>query len=116
MINRHTKNKLKTAGYFIKRLRDNGFETVRTFNGYSDLDPRKWTVLVDPGRSSVYITCYANISFNGEYMFAFDDGNQVFRNNYSLKTHSIEIVVNKLLESGVKQIKTPRNTINSKDE
>jgi hypothetical protein len=116
MINRHTKNKLKTAGYFIKRLRDSGFETVRTFNGYSDSDPRKWTVLVDPGQSSVFITCYENSSFKGEYMFAFEDGNRFFRNNYSLKTHSIEIVVNKLLESGVNQIKTPRNTINSKDE
>ena len=48
MIDKHTKNKLKTAGYFIKRLRDSGFETVRIFNGYSHSDPRKWTILVDP--------------------------------------------------------------------
>lgn len=116
MINRHTKNKLKTAGYFIKRLRDSGFETVRTFNGYSETDPRKWTVLVDPGNTSVFITCFENKPFKGEFLFTFDDGNQYFKNNYNLKTHSIEVVVNKLLENGVKQIKTPRNTLNNNDE
>lgn len=116
MINRHTKNKLKTAGYFIKRLRDSGFETLRTFSNYSETDPRKWTVLVDPGRSSVFITCYENKPFKGEYLFAFDDGNQYFRNNFSLKTHSIEIVVNKLLEGGVSQIENPRNSLNTNDE
>lgn len=116
MINRHTKNKLKTAGYFIKRLRDSGFETIRVFNGYSDSDPRKWTVLIDPGQSSLFITCYENIPFKGEFLFEFDDGNQFFRNNYSLKTHSIEVVVNKLLEGGVNQINKPRNSINKDDE
>ena len=38
MINRHTKNKLKTAGYFIKRLRDSNFETLRVFSNYSETD------------------------------------------------------------------------------
>ena len=50
MINKHTKNKLKTAGYFIKRLRDSGFETVRIFNGYGDADSRK---LLDNGVSQL---------------------------------------------------------------
>lgn len=111
MINKHTKNKLKTAGYFIKRLRDNGFETLRIFNEYSDSDPRKWTVLVDPKNTSVFITCYENRPFKGEYLFAFDDGNQYFK-NFSLKTHSIEVVVRKLLESGV----AIRDALNNNDE
>ena len=29
MTDIHKKNKLKTAGYFIKRLKDNGFVTLR---------------------------------------------------------------------------------------
>lgn len=112
MINRHTKNKLKTAGYFIKRLKGSGFETLRIFNNYSDTDPRKWSVIVDPGRSSVFITCFENRPFKGEYLFTFDDGNQVFRQNYSLKTDSIEVVVRKLVESGV----GVRDTLNNDNE
>lgn len=103
MINKHTKNKLRTAGYFIKRLRDSGFVTIRVFNGYSGADPRKWTVLVDPGNTSIFITCFENHPFKGEYLFTFEDGNQRFRPGYNLKTDSIEIVVNKLLSSGVGQ-------------
>ena len=97
------KNKLKTAGYFIKRLKDNDFVTLRIFDKYSESDPRKWTVLVDPGGASVFVTCFENTPFKGEYLFNFNDGNQIFNNNFSLKTDSIEVVVSKLLKSGVQQ-------------
>ena len=103
MIDIHKKNKLKTAGYFIKRLKDNGFVTLRIFNKYSDADPRKWTVLVDPSGSSVFITCFENTPFKGEYLFNFDDGNQNFKNNFSLRTDSIEVVVQRLLKNNVLQ-------------
>ena len=103
MTNLQKKNKLKTAGYFIKRLKDNDFVTLRIFDKYSETDPRRWTVLVDPGGASVYITCFENTPFKGEYLFSFNDGNQVFNNNFSLKTDSIEVVVSKLLRSGVQQ-------------
>ena len=97
------KNKLRTPGYFIKRFKDNDFVTLRIFNKYSQSDPRKWTVLVDPAGSSVYITCFENTPFKGEYLFSFNDGNQLFNNNFSLKTDSIEVVVQRLLKSGVRQ-------------
>jgi hypothetical protein len=103
MTNLQKKNKLKTAGYFIKRLKDNDFVTLRIFDKYSESDPRRWTVLVDPGGASVYITCFENTPFKGEYLFSFNDGNQRFNNNFSLKTDSIEVVVSKLLRSGVQQ-------------
>jgi len=103
MTSQHKKNKLKTAGYFIKRLKDNDFVTLRIFDKYSELDPRKWTVLVDPGGTSVYITCFENTPFKDEYLFTFNDGNQNFNNNFSLKTDSIEVVVSKLLKTGVQQ-------------
>ena len=103
MTTEHKKNKLKTAGYFIKRLKDNDFVTFRIFDKYSELDPRKWTVLVDPGGASVYITCFENTPFKGEYLFSFNDGNRNFNNNFSLKTDSIEVVVSKLLKTGVQQ-------------
>ena len=103
MTNSQTKNKLKTPGYFIKRLKDNDFVTLRIFDKYSETDPRRWTILVDPSGSSVYITCFENTPFKGEYLFSFNDGNQLFNNNFSLKTDSIEVVVSKLLRSGVQQ-------------
>ena len=77
MTDIHKKNKLKTAGYFIKRLKDNDFVTLRIFDKYSESDPRRWTV--------------------------FNDGNQNFNNNFSLKTDSIEVVVSKLIKLGVQQ-------------
>ena len=97
------KNKLSTPGYFIKRLKDNDFVTLRIFDKYSPADPRKWTVLVDPSGVSVYITCFENTPFKGEYLFSFNDGNQNFKGHFSLKTYSIEVVVQRLLSAGVRQ-------------
>ena len=103
MTDSHKKNKLKTAGYFVKRLKDNGFVTLRIFDKYNEADPRKWTVLVDPTGASVFITCFENTPFKGEYLFNFDDGNQNFRSNFSLRTDSIEVVVQRLLDNNVNQ-------------
>tara|TARA_R110002020_G_scaffold127131_2_gene285285 strand:- start:1895 stop:2233 length:339 start_codon:yes stop_codon:yes gene_type:complete len=103
MTYQHKKNKLKTAGYFIKRLKDNGFVTLRIFDKYTQADPRKWTVLVDPSGASVFITCFENTPFKGEYLFNFDDGNQNFKGNFSLRTDSIEVVVQRLLSNNVGQ-------------
>tara|TARA_E500000318_G_scaffold102829_1_gene107419 strand:+ start:1077 stop:1433 length:357 start_codon:yes stop_codon:yes gene_type:complete len=95
------KNKIKTAGYFIKRLKDNGFVVFKMFNAYSSADPRRWTVLVDPGYHSVYITCFTNKNENGEVLFEFDDGGNNFNKGFYLKTNSIEVVINSLLEKGI---------------
>tara|TARA_R110000824_G_scaffold60345_2_gene161340 strand:+ start:2291 stop:2632 length:342 start_codon:yes stop_codon:yes gene_type:complete len=103
IVSEHNKNKLRTPGYFIKRLKDNNFVTLRIFNKYNDRDPRRWTVLVDPAGASVFITCFENTPFKGEYLFSFDDGNQNFKGNLSLKTFSIEVIVQRLLSAGVGQ-------------
>tara|TARA_R100001129_G_scaffold176706_1_gene150934 strand:- start:9206 stop:9550 length:345 start_codon:yes stop_codon:yes gene_type:complete len=102
-VSEHKKNKLKTPGYFIKRLKDNDFVTLRIFDKYKESDPRRWTVLVDPSGASVYITCFENVPWKGEYLFSFDDGGQNFKGNFSLKTDSIEVVVQRLLSAGVRQ-------------
>ena len=103
-MNRHIKNKITTPGYFIKRLKDNQFNTFKIFKNYSESDSRRWTVLIDPGNTSVYITCYENIAFKGDIMFEFNDGGRLFPKNFSIKTNSIEVIVTKLLEAGVSQI------------
>ena len=95
------KNSIKTPSYFVKRLRDSGFIVWKVFNGYGKQDPRRWTVLVDPSGSSVFITCYTNKDFYGDIMFELNDGGQKFLKNFSLKTESLEVIITHLLNAGV---------------
>jgi hypothetical protein len=94
-------NKIKTAGYFIKRLKDSGFVVFKIFNAYNVVDPRRWTVLIDPGISSVYITCYSNKNEINEVLFEFDDGGNRFSKGTYLKTESIETLIAMLIAKGV---------------
>ena len=94
------KNKITTSGYFIKRLRDSGFYVNRIFDNYKPKDPRKWTILVNPGRESVFITCYNNDVFKDQ-VFEITDGGVNFPKNFNLQTESIEVVVRYLIENNV---------------
>lgn len=104
---RQVSNKIKTAGYFIKRLKDSGFVVFKMFNAYGEADSRRWTVLVDPGISSVYITCHQNKTQINEILFEFNDGGVKFPNGFYLKTESIETVIQQLIEKRVNN--DPRN-------
>lgn len=97
------KNQITTQGYFIKRLRDSGFDTVRLFDGYGVQDPRKWTLLIDPKGISLLLTCYENKEFKGDVIFEFHDGGNRFPKNWNLKTDSMEIIITTLVERGVPQ-------------
>jgi len=104
-----SKNKIKTAGYFIKRLRDNGFIVLKMFFRYGKHDPRRWTILVDPSGSSVFITCYTNKDFFNDVMFEFNDGGVKFPKNFSLRTDSLEVVIQNLLTRGINN--EPNNSL-----
>jgi len=108
MSSKISKNKIKTPSYFIKRLRDNGFITFRLFDRYAKEDPRRWTILVDPGGASVFITCYQNKDFMNDIMFEINDGGFRFNKNFSLKTESIEVIVRYLISKGVNN--NPKNS------
>lgn len=97
------KNNIATLGYFLKRLRDSDFVVLKMFEEYSESDPRKWTVLVDPENSALFITCYVNQNFRGECFFEMNDGGKRFTKNYNLKTKSMEVMIMSLLEHGVQQ-------------
>jgi hypothetical protein len=99
-----TKNKITTLSYFVKRLKDCGFVTWKIFNKYAASDPRKWTILVDPTNTSIYITCYENKDYNNEKLFEFNDGGRLFPRNFSIKTSSMEVIVTTLIEKNVPQI------------
>jgi len=94
-------NKLKTAGYTIKRLRDNGFVVLKMFNAYNNQDPRRWTVLIDPGRTSVYMTCFHNKENLNEILFEIDDGGVKFNRGFFIKTDSVEVLISALIEKGI---------------
>jgi hypothetical protein len=94
-------NKLKTPSYFIKRLRDNGFIVLRLFAVYAKKDPRRWTVMVNPSDSSVMITCYANKNDLNEILFEINDGGFQIPRNFSLKTDSIEVIIDYLISHGI---------------
>jgi hypothetical protein len=98
-----SKNKITTGGYFLRRLRESGFIAIRLFKDYSQADPRKWTIMVDPSVSSLIITCYQNKDNLGDVLFEFNDGGNKFPKNYSLKTQSMEIIITTLIERGILQ-------------
>lgn len=97
------KNKITTGGYFLSRLRNSGFIAIRLFKDYAISDPRRWTIMVDPGGHSLMITCYENKGFQGEVMFEFNDGGNKFPKNYNIQTKSMEIIMTSLIERGVAQ-------------
>lgn len=101
-MNTH-KNKITTHGYFLKRLRDSGFIAVKMFKDYGLVDPRRWTIMVDPGGVSLMITCYENKGFRGDIVFELNDGGNLFHKNFNLKTKSMEIIVTTLIEKGIPQ-------------
>lgn len=104
MLTKRQQNKIKTPGYFIKRLRDSGFAVLRMFQSYGDHDPRRWTVLIDPSNSSIFVTCYSNKNQIDEVMFEFNDGGNLFPKNFSIHTQSIEVIVQHLIDRGVQPI------------
>ncbi len=100
------KNKISTPSYFIKRLRDNGFYVCRIFDKFNEVDPREWTVLLNPEHESIFITYYSNKTNIDDTLFEFSDGGMRFPKNFQLKTDSIEVVITFLFAKGVQTTNT----------
>ena len=102
-------NKISTLGYFTKRLKDNGYVVWKMFNKYSVGDHRRWTVLINPGYHSLYITCSVNEeSLSYIPVFHLDDGGWFIKTtNAKLATRSMEVLINFLLENKI----TPDSTL-----
>ena len=96
------KNKIHTLSYFKKRLKDNGYVVWDIMNKYSMEDPRKWTIMVNPSIESVYVTCLVNrVTLGDTPEFEINDGGMRFQKNLTLKTSSMEVVINLLLTKGI---------------
>ena len=96
-----SKNNITTKGYFIKRLRDSGFFVVRDYNRYSQHDIRKWTVVINPGDESLFVTCYDTEEWPYKGLYEFNDGGQHFPKNYHVNTDSIEVIVSHMLHFNI---------------
>lgn len=96
-----SKNKITTCSYFIKRLRDSGYVVDKLFSEFAQGDPRSWTVIVDPGVSSVIITCYNNHNELGEEYFELHDGGQYIPDRFKIKSSSIEVIIEYLVKFNI---------------
>jgi hypothetical protein len=87
-------NKLSTQGYLIKRLKDSGYVVYRIFDEYSESDPRKWTIMIDPKVASIFCTCYERLDgLTEEPVFEFYDGGQFLPSKFKLNTDSFEVIL-----------------------
>lgn len=93
------KPRITNQSYFVKRLKDSGYVVDRYFDTYSEMDPRLWTVVIDPCGASVFCTLYMNRYSQGDYHFEFYDGGQYFGNR-KIKTESVEVLVEYLNNCG----------------
>lgn len=95
------KNNIKTLSYFVKRLKDSGYETWKMFDKYPEADSRKYTILIDPFGAAVWITCYENLEEEGDVVFELHDGGRFIPFRMRIKTDSYEIIMKYLTEYGI---------------
>ena len=95
------KNNIDTKSYFVKRLRDCGYDVVNLYDGYLEVDPRKWTILIDPKGVNLLITCYKNRGEHNDHQYEFNDGGNLFPMNFVIQTVSMEVIITNLVERHV---------------
>ncbi len=94
-------NKLTTLGYFLKRLRDSGYYANKLFTEYSESDSRVWSVIIDPGHTSVFCTCYVQDPLLDESYFEIYDNGQFIPGRIKIKTDSFEVFAQYLVDFGI---------------
>tara|TARA_Y100000310_G_scaffold316213_1_gene367675 strand:- start:468 stop:830 length:363 start_codon:yes stop_codon:yes gene_type:complete len=87
------KNNVATQGYFVRRLRKYGYEISRVYDRYSKDDKRKWTVVVNPGLDSIFITCIDKGEWPYRGMYLFDDNGTIFPSSFYINTDSMEVIL-----------------------
>ena len=87
----------------MKRMKDNGYVVWKMYNKYSYMDSRLWTVLVNPGAESVYITCRKDMSQGKLSLpeFEFNHDYMKLQKNLKVRTLSMEVIINTLVRGGV---------------
>ena len=105
-------NRLQKQAYFIKRLRDSGYNVERVFAGYSYGDARLWTIVINPKQASLHCTCYVNngeaegVDTEARCFFEVFDGGQFIPGRLKIDTNSIEIFISYLIKRGIEPVNT----------
>lgn len=90
------KNNIYTPSYFMKRMKDAGYSIWKIFDKYGPHDSRYWTMLIDPGGYSVWVTCHFNRDEINEVTFELDDGGNYIPQRLKIKTASVETIISNL--------------------
>lgn len=101
-----TKNNIYTPSYFMKRMKDNGYGIWKIFDKYGPHDSRYWTMLIDPGGYSVWVTCHLNREELKDVCFEINDGGVRIPRNFIIKTASVQTFINNLLQFGIENSET----------
>lgn len=94
-------NKITTQSYFVKRLKDCGYEVWKLYDAYHEGDARAWTIIIDPNLASVFCTCFINHETWNESYFEFWDGGRFIPQRFKIHTDSIEVIVSHLVKYGI---------------
>ena len=108
------KNNITTQGYFVRRLRKEGFEVSRVYDRYSDTDKRKWTLAINPDTDSIFVTCIDRGEWPYKGMYLVDDNGNIFPSSFYINTDSIEVIV-KYLDSYKVNRRFPNYMLNNRD-
>lgn len=102
----------------MKRMKDSGYAIWKIFDKYGPHDSRYWTMLIDPGGFSVWVTCYFNKDELNDVFFELDDGGARIPKRLRIKTASVETIISNLMAFGVDN--TPFDSsiidVNNKDD
>lgn len=80
----------------MKRMKDAGYRIWKMFDKYGPHDSRYWTMLIDPGGYSIWVTCHFNKDEINDVMFELDDGGNYIPRRLMIKTASIETIISNL--------------------
>lgn len=105
-------NKITTLGYLKKRLKDCGYGCVEIFKNFHQLDPRLWSIVIDPGNASIFCTCYLNYPEIGDNYLELYDGGQLIPGKFKIKTNSFEVFVDYLNKLNIHNKGLIRNNTN----
>ena len=101
-------NKITTVGYFMKRMKDSGYNTIKLDVNYNYSDPRAWTIVIDPGTANLFCTCYVNHNDVNDNYFELYDGGQYIPSKLGIKTSSIEVIITYLNKFNIGKLQ-PQN-------